>query len=54
MCRDQDAAWLFAALAASPLRRATHLMHLEENRFALYCEAACFLEEDDSSDRRSR
>jgi pimeloyl-ACP methyl ester carboxylesterase len=49
MCTDADARWLFGALSASPLRRdikisrATHLMHLEENRFALYREAATFL-----------
>jgi hypothetical protein len=41
--------WLFNALTASPLRRivtigrGTHLMHLEENRFALYREAQMFL-----------
>jgi len=49
MCPDADARWLFDALSASPVRRdikigrATHLMHLEENRFALYREAECFL-----------
>jgi pimeloyl-ACP methyl ester carboxylesterase len=49
MCPDADARWLFDALKASPERRdikigrATHLMHLEENRFALYRETACFL-----------
>jgi pimeloyl-ACP methyl ester carboxylesterase len=49
MCPDADARWLFEALSASPLRRdikigrATHLMHLEENRFALYREAETFL-----------
>jgi pimeloyl-ACP methyl ester carboxylesterase len=49
MCVDADARWLFDALSASPLRRdikigrATHLMHLEENRVALYREAVCFL-----------
>ena len=38
MCTDADARWLFDALSASPVRRdikigrATHLMHLEENR----------------------
>jgi pimeloyl-ACP methyl ester carboxylesterase len=42
MCRDADARWLYDRLSASPMRRdikigrATHLMHLEENRFALY------------------
>ena len=45
--------WLFDALRASPLRRdvkiarATHLMHLEENRYALYREAETFLRGDD-------
>lgn len=49
MCTDADALWLFGMLSASPLRRdikigrATHLMHLEENRFALYREAEAFL-----------
>jgi len=53
MCRDADARWLFDGLSASPLRRdikigrATHLMHLEENRFALYREAETFLLKDD-------
>jgi pimeloyl-ACP methyl ester carboxylesterase len=56
MCRDADARWLFDGLSASPLRRdikigrATHLMHLEENRFALYREAETFLLEDDRED----
>ncbi len=46
---DADAGWLFGALSASPLRRdvkisrATHLMHLEEARFALYRETEAFL-----------
>jgi pimeloyl-ACP methyl ester carboxylesterase len=49
MCTDEDAKWLFDSLTASPLRqdikisRATHLMHLEENRGALYREANTFL-----------
>jgi pimeloyl-ACP methyl ester carboxylesterase len=56
MCADADARWLFDALSASPLRRdikiarATHLMHLEENRFALYREAECFLAGADRHD----
>ena len=56
MCTDADAAWLFKALSASPRRRdikigrATHLMHLEENRFALYREAECFLKGGDGAD----
>lgn len=49
MCTDQDAAWLFNALSASPIRRdvkinrATHLMHLEASRYALYRETEAFL-----------
>jgi hypothetical protein len=49
MCTDPDARWLFDALSASPMRRdvkisrATHLMHLEEGRYALYREAEAFL-----------
>lgn len=49
MCADSDARWLFDSLKNAPIRRdikigrATHLMHLEENRFALYPETACFL-----------
>jgi pimeloyl-ACP methyl ester carboxylesterase len=48
-CTDQDARWLFDAMTASPIRRdikisrATHLLHLEENRYALYREAETFL-----------
>jgi pimeloyl-ACP methyl ester carboxylesterase len=53
LATDADARWLFDALRASPLRRdvkiarATHLMHLEENRYALYREAETFLRGDD-------
>lgn len=49
LCADADARWLFDAFKASTDRRdikvarATHLMHLEENRFALYRETECFL-----------
>lgn len=49
LVRDADASWLFDALKASPLRRdvkiarATHLMHLEESRYALYRETQAFL-----------
>ena len=52
MCRDADARWLYDRLSASPLwrdikiGRATHLMHLEENRVALYREAETFLLEE--------
>jgi pimeloyl-ACP methyl ester carboxylesterase len=53
MCTDTDAAWLFNAMKASPIRRdvkiarATHLMHLEENRYALYRETEAFLKARD-------
>jgi pimeloyl-ACP methyl ester carboxylesterase len=49
MCRDDDARWLFAAFASAPIRRdvkisrATHLMHLESSRYALYRETLGFL-----------
>ena len=49
MCTDPDARWLFDALSGSPMRRdvkigrATHLMHLEEGRYALYRETEAFL-----------
>ncbi|HVH79464.1 MAG TPA: alpha/beta hydrolase [Stellaceae bacterium] len=52
LCADADARWLFDAFRNSPIRRdikiarATHLMHLEENRFALYRETECFLKGD--------
>jgi pimeloyl-ACP methyl ester carboxylesterase len=44
-----DTAWLFSALSSSPLKRettisgATHLMHLERSRYALYRETETFL-----------
>jgi pimeloyl-ACP methyl ester carboxylesterase len=49
MSSEEDAEWLFNALKASRLRRivtigrGTHLLHLEENRFALYRAAQSFL-----------
>jgi pimeloyl-ACP methyl ester carboxylesterase len=49
LCTDADARWLFDSLQRSPRRRdvkisrATHLMHLEENRYALYREVETFL-----------
>ena len=55
LATDADARWLFDALRASPLRRdvkiarATHLMHLEDNRRALYRETEAFLRGDDVS-----
>jgi pimeloyl-ACP methyl ester carboxylesterase len=56
-CTDADALSLFDALSASPLRRdvkiarATHLIHLEENRYALYRAAQAFLEGGDRPPR---
>jgi pimeloyl-ACP methyl ester carboxylesterase len=50
---DADAHWLFDAFKNSPVRRAvkisraTHLMHLEESRFALYRETEIFLNGND-------
>ena len=47
---DADARWLFDALRAAPIKRdvkisrATHLMHLEGARCALYRETQCFLD----------
>jgi pimeloyl-ACP methyl ester carboxylesterase len=52
-CTDEDARWLYDAFKASPMRRdvkisrATHLMHLEANRYALYREAETFLNDRD-------
>jgi len=49
LCTDADAAWLMGALRSSSLRRdvkiarATHLMHLETSRYALYRETETFL-----------
>jgi pimeloyl-ACP methyl ester carboxylesterase len=61
MCPDADARWLFETLSAAPRRRdikiarATHLMHLEENRFALYRETDAFLAGgDEGATRRER
>jgi hypothetical protein len=50
MCTDADARWLFDALSGSLVKRdvkisrATHLMRLEESRYALYRETQTFLE----------
>jgi pimeloyl-ACP methyl ester carboxylesterase len=55
LCTDIDAAWLFRVLRRAPVRRdvkigrATHLMHLETGRFALYREAQTFLEGEHES-----
>jgi pimeloyl-ACP methyl ester carboxylesterase len=49
MCADADARWLFDGFRNAPIRRdvkisrATHLMHLESGRFALYRETEAFL-----------
>jgi hypothetical protein len=49
---DEDARWLFEALRAAPekrdikIGRATHLMHLERMRHALYRESIAFLAGD--------
>ena len=49
LCRDADAAWLLAALTSAPhktdvkIANATHLMHLETGRAALYAAAHSFL-----------
>lgn len=60
LANDLDAASLFSALSSSPIKRdikishGTHLMHLEESRFALYREAVNFLLGGDDSDHASR
>ena len=52
---DEDARWLFDAFTASPVKRdiklsrGTHLMHLEEMRYALYRESIGFLMGDDQA-----
>jgi pimeloyl-ACP methyl ester carboxylesterase len=49
LATDLDARWLFSALTASPVKRdvkigrATHLMHLETMRLALWRESMTFL-----------
>jgi pimeloyl-ACP methyl ester carboxylesterase len=54
-CTDDDARGLFDTLKASPVRRdvkisrATHLMHLEASRYALYREAEAFLNGADAA-----
>jgi pimeloyl-ACP methyl ester carboxylesterase len=55
LCTDADAGWLMGNFASSPLRRdvkigrATHLMHLEAARYALYRETEAFLCGGDSA-----
>jgi pimeloyl-ACP methyl ester carboxylesterase len=52
---DADARWLFDGLRASPnkrdikISRATHLMHLETMRYALYRESIAFLQGGDQA-----
>ncbi len=59
LATDADARWLFDALRSSPIRRdvkigrATHLMHLEEGRYALYREAQAFLQARDTPEGRA-
>ena len=54
-CTDEDARWLFDGFASSPMKRdikigrATHLMHLETMRFALYRESIAFLNGGDTA-----
>jgi pimeloyl-ACP methyl ester carboxylesterase len=46
LCTDADAAWLRERIPNSgdlKIARATHLMHLEQNRYALYRAAEAFL-----------
>jgi pimeloyl-ACP methyl ester carboxylesterase len=60
MSTEEDAKWLFNALKSSPIRRiitisrATHLMHLEESRYALYRETEAFLAGHDTVAARER
>jgi pimeloyl-ACP methyl ester carboxylesterase len=54
-CTDEDARWLFDALAGSPnkrdikISRGTHLMHLETMRYALYRQSIAFLQGGDQA-----
>jgi pimeloyl-ACP methyl ester carboxylesterase len=54
LCTDTDACWLWDALVRSPLKRevklskGTHLMHLEEGRYALYRGTLAFFGDADS------
>lgn len=58
LCSDADAKFLFDGFRNAPIRqdvkisRATHLMHLEAGRFALYRETACFLKGGDLAPER--
>ena len=57
---DDDARWLFDALTAAAIKRdikisrATHLMHLERMRYALYRESIAFLLADDQAPANPR
>lgn len=52
--KDEDAHWLFQALMNAPIKRdvlinrATHVMHLEKNRYQVYREVQAFLEGGDA------
>jgi pimeloyl-ACP methyl ester carboxylesterase len=54
LCTDADARWLWDAFEMASLKRdvkiskGTHLLHLEEGRYALYRETLSFLEKADS------
>lgn len=54
LCADADALWLWDALEVVSLKRdvkiskGTHLLHIEEGRYALYRETLAFLGEADS------
>jgi pimeloyl-ACP methyl ester carboxylesterase len=54
LCTDADARWLWDALTSAPFKRdvklseGTHLLHLEEGRYALYRETLAFLQKADS------
>ena len=56
---DADARWLFDALSSArskrdvKIGRATHLMHLEERRSALWAESSAFLREEAEGPRGS-
>ena len=51
MCTDADAAWLLEAIPNArdvKTPRATHLMHLEESRYALYRATEAFLKAEEN------
>jgi len=59
LATDADARWLFDALVNAPVKRdvkigrATHLMHLEQARHALYRETEAFLAGEDVAAERA-